>query len=319
MPSDTFFTASPHWAWYITLYFYVGGIAGGAFFLSSLLLAFGDPRDRPTVRLGYYVAFIGAIVSGALLTLDLTRPLRFWHMLVENNTGQLMFKAWSPMSVGAWGLLLFGAFATLATVGALAEEGRITWGPIRRLTSAAFAPPLAVAVGVGGSLMGFFLAGYTGVLVSVTNRPIWADTNFVGALFLFSAASTGAACLLLLSRWRRVDHPSTVRWLSRVDRGALGLELLTLVVLVVSLGSVARVLVGFWGAVLVLGVAGLGIAVPLAMESRGHAGDRGGVDRRLVTAATLVLVGGLLLRAFVIFSSEAIHVAGSGVVGAGMP
>ena len=35
--SDTFFTASPHWTWWIILYFFVGGIAGTAFFLVSLL------------------------------------------------------------------------------------------------------------------------------------------------------------------------------------------------------------------------------------------------------------------------------------------
>ena len=29
--SDTFFTTSPHWGWYIVFYFFVGGIAGGAF------------------------------------------------------------------------------------------------------------------------------------------------------------------------------------------------------------------------------------------------------------------------------------------------
>lgn len=312
---DTFFTASPEWGWYITFYFFVGGIAGGAFFLASLLLMFGGPQDRPIVHLGYYTAFVGAIISGALLTLDLTRPLRFWHMLIESNTGQPIFKAWSPMSVGAWGLLLFGFFAFLATVGSLAEEGRITWVPIRKASTVAFARPLAVLVGILGSLMGFFLAGYTGVLLSVTNRPLWADSNFVGALFLISATSTGAACLLLLARWRGSGHPSSIHWLSRIDRGALGLELLALIVFVVSLrtvlGSVAPAWLGAWGAVLALGVVGLGILAPLAMEAR--AGGR--VDRRLATAAVLVLVGGLLLRAAIIFSSEGIQVLGSGVTG----
>jgi formate-dependent nitrite reductase membrane component NrfD len=51
--SDTFFTASPHWAWWIILYFFIGGIAGTAFLLSSLLHLFGTPADRPLVRLGH--------------------------------------------------------------------------------------------------------------------------------------------------------------------------------------------------------------------------------------------------------------------------
>src|SRR5262249_58416896 len=56
--SDTLFTAAPHWRWLIVLYFFIGGIAGGSFFLAALLDLFGRPQDRPIVRTGYYVAFL---------------------------------------------------------------------------------------------------------------------------------------------------------------------------------------------------------------------------------------------------------------------
>ena len=49
------------------------------------------------------------------------------------------------------------------------------------------------------SVLAFFLASYTGVLLSVTNRPIWADTNLLGLLFLLSGASTAAALMILLA------------------------------------------------------------------------------------------------------------------------
>lgn len=308
--SDTFFTSSPHWAWYIIGYFFVGGIAGGAFFLAALLHFFGRPEDRPLIRLGYYVAFVGAVVSGLLLTLDLTRPERFWHMLIQSNTGRPMFKAWSPMSVGAWGLLLFGGFAFLGALGAAAEEGRLPWKPL------SWAPVRALARGVPaalvaaiGAVLGLFLAGYTGVLLAVTNRPIWADSNVLGILFLVSGASTAAACLILLSIRRRIAHPASLEWLSRFDRGALILELLVLVLFLLSLGSVARVLVGWWGLLLLVGVVGAGILAPLVLERR--AGLEG--SERLVQAATLVLLGGLLLRMVVILSSEQIYILGSGL------
>src|SRR6266516_1339511 len=142
--SDTFFTAAPHWRWLIIFYFFVGGVAGGAYFL-----------------------------GGLLLTLDLGRPLRFWHMLFQSaNLPHLMFKSWSPISFGAWALLLFGACAVLSA--RLLREGTV----------------LAKLVAAVGALLGFFLAGYTGVLLSVTNRPIWADSPWLGALFLASGAST---------------------------------------------------------------------------------------------------------------------------------
>jgi formate-dependent nitrite reductase membrane component NrfD len=71
---------------------------------------------------------------------------------------------------------------------------------------------------------------------------------------------------------------------------------------------VAKVFLGWWGALLVLGVLVAGIILPLFLEARqGH--SRG----TLVRAAALVLAGGLLLRIVVIFSSNQIHVAGSGV------
>jgi formate-dependent nitrite reductase membrane component NrfD len=308
---DTFFTSSPHWAWYIVWYFYVGGIAGGAFFIAALLHFFGRPEDRPLVRLGYYVACAGAVMSGALLTLDLNRPERFWHMLVQSHTGAPMFKAWSPMSVGAWGLLGFGAFATLAALGAAAEdprwEGRVKplmWRPVRALRQGV---PAVIVAGMGG-LFGFFLAGYTGVLLSVTNRPVWADSQLLGILFLFSAASTAAASLILLSLWRGESHPASLHWLSRFDRGALSLELVALVAFVASLGPVWRVFLGWWGVVLVAGVAGAGILVPLALERR----SRGAFAAH---AAALVLIGGFLLRVVLIFSSNEIHAVGAGVAG----
>jgi formate-dependent nitrite reductase membrane component NrfD len=80
------------------------------------------------------------------------------------------------------------------------------------------------------------------------------------------------------------------------------LELLTLAALVVSLGSLARVWLNAWGALLVLGVVGLGIVAPLVL----HARARTPLSSEARTAAVLVLVGGFLLRVVIVLSSEAI-------------
>jgi protein NrfD len=308
---DTFFTASPHWTWWIILYFFVGGIAGSAFFLASLLHLFGRPADRPLVRLGYYLAFAGAIISGLLLTIDLGRPERFWHMLIQSNTGRPMLKSWVPMSVGVWGLLLFGLFAFLAALAAASEDRPgvrlLQSAPARALRR----PGPAAAIAVLGSIFGLFIAGYTGVLLAVTNRPIWADSTLLGLLFLVSGASTGAAALSLLAIWRRSGHPASLDWLRWFDRRALMLELLVLVLFLVSLGSVARVFLGWWGLALLLGVIGTGILAPLLLERRTglHA------PSHLVRSAALVLLGGFLLRVVVLLSSNGIHVLGSRVTG----
>jgi len=286
--SDTFVTASPHWTWYIIPYFFVGGVAGGAYFLAAVLEWFGRPEDRPVIRTGYSLAFWGAVLSGLLLTLDLGRSLRFWHMIFQSeHFPSLMFKSWSPISFGAWAILLFGACAF------------VSW--YRDMGGTVFARLVAAV----GGLLGFFVAGYTGVLLSVTNRPIWADSPWLGALFLASGASTGAAALALFAP-RRGAAESSLRWLSSFDTQALVVELLLLIVFLVSLGSVAKAWLSVWGFLLVVGVVGAGILWPLRLHFKPAGAGA------LRNPAVMVLVGGFLLRVVVLLASNSIefqHVA----------
>jgi formate-dependent nitrite reductase membrane component NrfD len=326
---DTFFTAAPHWAWWIILYFFIGGIAGAAFFLASMLQLFSRQSSvvsrqtvthsesqvsttiRPIARVGYYIAFIGVLLSGFLLTIDLTRPLRFWHMLIENHTGQPMFKLWEPMSTGAWALLLFGLFAFLAALAALSEDRPniklLQAAPVRLLRQRG---PSAI-IAVLGTIFGLYIAGYTGVLLAVTNRPVWADSQLLGLLFLLSAASTGPAALILLGQRRLAADPASLSWLIWFDWVVVILELVVLVVFLISLGSVVRVFLDWWGLVLLIGVVGVGMLLPLFLHPRHGAEDL----ESCVRIAGLVLVGGFLLRMVMLLSSEQIHVIGSGVTG----
>jgi len=253
--SDTFFTASPHWTWFIIPYFFVGGLAGGAYFLAATLEWFGRPEDRPVMRTAYSLAFWGAIISGALLTIDLGRPLRFWHMLFQSdNLPHLMFKAFSPISFGVWAILLFGLCAALSLIGAWSGEGRVRTAAARPLRSGTMLAKLIA--GLGG-LMGFFVAGYTGVLLTVTNRPIWADSPWLGALFLASGASTAAAALILLAP-RRGATAGSIAWLESFDMRALVVELLILILFVAWLWPIRQVWLSFWGLLMLVGVIGRG-------------------------------------------------------------
>jgi protein NrfD len=308
--SDTFFTATPHWAWWIILYFFVGGIAGTAFFLAATLQLLGRVVP-PIVRVGYYIAFVGVLISGFLLTIDLTRPLRFWHMLIENHTGQPMFKLWEPMSTGAWALLLFGLFAFLAALAALGEDRPsirlLQSAPVRLLRR----PGPSAIIAVLGSIFGLYIAGYTGVLLAVSNRPIWADSHLLGLLFLVSAASTGPAALILLGARRLAADPASLSWLVWLDHKVVILELVVLIVFLISLGSVARVFLDWWGLLLLVGVVGVGLLAPLYLHPKQGAENLDACIR----IAVLVLVGGFLLRMTVLLSSNDIHVIGSGVTG----
>lgn len=290
--SSTFFSAPPDWGWYIVWYFFFGGLAGGCYFLAALIDFFGRQEDRHLARLGYTIALPCLILSGILLTLDLGRPLRFWHMLFQSNTLKPMFKPWSPMSVGSWALFVFGIFSLLSFLAARAEEGRFqkTWAKH-------FRPPglFGSLFVLTGGLFAFFVAGYTGVLLGVTNRPIWSDTSLLGMLFVVSAASISAALMILLAK-KSDGTAGGINALHRFDMWAVALELIVLIALLFSLGPVLRAWFNAWGLLLVVGVVGVGMLIPLILYWRRH--------HSLATTAALVILGGFILRFVIVFSAQ---------------
>lgn len=296
-PSSTWFTTGPHWHWLIVLYFFVGGLAGGSYFLAALIDLIGRREDRPLARLGYYIAFPCVALSGLLLTLDLGRPERFWHMLVESNTYRPMFKYWSPMSIGSWALMIFGLFAFLSFLATLTEDGRIRRPELRRLRPPA---PLGRVIAVLGGLFGLYVAGYTGVLLAVTNRPIWSDTPLLGMLFVVSAASSSAALMILLAQRYGWNTPG-LRDLHRMDDWVIALELMVLIAVILSLGPVLAAWLNAWGVLLLLVII-IGMVAPLVLSLRARQFQR----VNIATAPILVLIGGFLLRVVIVLSSESV-------------
>jgi formate-dependent nitrite reductase membrane component NrfD len=299
------FVADPEWGWWIILYFFLGGIAAGAYFMSTLIELLGSEADRELSRVGYWIAFPLIVLCGLFLTVDLHRPERFWHMLFKSEVVDAAFqqgwplsgegwklmvhaplmKYWSPMSVGSWALTVFGLCAFLSFLGSLWPNrwvGRILHGGIIGRTLA-----------VIGCLMGFFIAAYTGALLSATNQPIWSDSVWVAPLFLTSAASTGIATMIVLVYWHGTASPAAIDRLERADLWALGLELAVFAVFLASLGPYfIRLVSASYGMVFVIGTLVLGLLIPMAMHLR-----LGMRERRVeLAAAAFALVGGFLLR-----------------------
>ena len=291
------FVAPPLWEWYIVWYFFLGGLAGGAYLLGTLLRLIGDPRDEGVARLAFLIAFPAVAICPILLTLDLGHPVRFWHMLIDSRTWGLNFKYWSPMSVGAWALLIFSFFVTVSFIDALAREGW-TRHPVARGIAGGLAGAFGRLFTVVGSLFGLFVAGYTGVLLSVSNQPVWSDTWALGGLFLASGLSVAAATLAILAR-SRADAASTERKLSTADRFFIVLELLLLAAFFVTLGTLAgRLFAPRWIVLWVL--VALGTLAPLLMHRAPGSGRAGSP----ALAAGLVLLGGLALRIVVVFGAQ---------------
>ncbi|HVC65461.1 MAG TPA: NrfD/PsrC family molybdoenzyme membrane anchor subunit [Candidatus Dormibacteraeota bacterium] len=235
---------SPDWHLLIVWYFFLGGIAGGAYFTAAIADNFGGSRDRGVVRTGYILSLLMIGVCGILLILDLGTPSRFLNMMMH-------FKFWDPMSIGAWMLGVFG----------------------------------------------FFLASYTGVLLSATALPFWSDARLMGALFLASGASTGMAAISLLLYLTGDSAGEGFKKVKRADRFAIVFEMAVLVLFLVLLGSAGAPLTSghlaplFWGGLVVLG-----LVIPLLVDVLGA---------RWVPAvipAVLVLVGGFILRYVVVMT-----------------
>jgi chorismate mutase-like protein len=287
------FVADPHWGWWIVWYFYLGGIAAGAYFLAALVEFVGDEQDRRVGRVGYLLAAPLVAVCGLLLIVDLDQPSRFWHMLFDAESFRPHLKYWSPMSIGAWALLLFGAVSTVSFVGALSEAGWCGLGRwcsvARRLHNGWFGRTFDVI----GSVCGFFIAAYTGALLTATNQPVWSDSTWLAAMFLASSATSGVAAIRLVGQWTLRPGEATLARLDRVEAWALGLEICTIVLFLSRQRSAAVPifeLPPIWW--LLIGTVGLGVFVPLLLRLQPALGRRG----TPMFAATLVLAGGFVLR-----------------------
>ena len=285
------YVADPDWGQWIIWYFFLGGIAAGAYAVAALVGFFGEERDRRAVRVADYLAFPIVNLCGLMLVVDLGRPERFWHMLIQSETFRPMFKWYSPMSAGSWGLSAFGAFSFVSFLAVLAEDGRFGLGRFHELAMRLRSGWLAKAFQVGGALAGFFLGSYTGTLLMATNQPGWSQTTWLSPLFMASSASTGVAAMILLVRWRMSETPpEVVEKLERVDAFAMVLELAMLVAFAVSLGPTAAPALLRWPGVLVPAfVVPAGLVLPLiARRSHGKLARWG--------LPILVLTAGYALR-----------------------
>lgn len=296
----------PRWGWYVVLYFFTGGLIAGCYAIACALDAMGDPRDRDAVGLGYTIAFPGVLICAVLLIIDLGRPERFWHMVIESHYfPEPIFKYWSPISIGSWVLSVFGAFAFVSFGRVLVESGRLGWRPVVRLADRLRRLPRAVFVAwaILGAFFGLFLAGYTGVLMVGTVTPVWHNAVPLGGLFLASALSGSYALLiLLLARRGRGHSDPTVAKLAGADRWAVIIEAVLLLLVLVPLGALARPIVtGGFGLLFWVGVVLAGLIAPMLLDLIRRPGN---VGRQQLLRAALILVGGFVLRFVLVMAPQ---------------
>jgi formate-dependent nitrite reductase membrane component NrfD len=275
------------WSWEVMLYFFLGGLAGGSFLVSTLADLLGSVKDATLIRAGRFIALICMIMSPILLIKDLGRPERFHHML-------RILKLRSAMSLGSWGLTAFGICCGITTAHQLAKDGLLNWFPaLARLMKAL---PVKV-IEVIGSVFGLFVASYTGVLLASTAVPVWARARHIlGPLFLSSGLSTGLASLsLLLSSGR--SRRDTLKRLESAEMISMATELGLILTLPRVLGPLVRYLFkGRLGILFTAGTVGGGLIVPLFTRLVWKL-MRKPLPRPLnIVTSLMVLGGGVILR-----------------------
>jgi len=284
---------SAHWPFLIDVYFFLGGLAGGAFVIATAALIIDSVRYRDVTRVGYYLALIALLPCPVILIVDLGVPVRFMNMV-------LTFNPLSPMSMGAWALLGFSTAAFLAAFLTLLED----LGKARNLS----APKLIV--GVIGGFLGFFLAAYPGVLLGATSRPLWINAHTLGALFLAVGGSSGAAAIaLVLAALRRRSRDGIAR-LATTTVLALLIQLIAVIGFVWSvrasgstqaLSALTLITSGpystlFWGGAIVVGS-----VVPLLLGLVTLKRPSVGLT---AVMSVLVLVGGFLVKTLIMAAGQ---------------
>jgi formate-dependent nitrite reductase membrane component NrfD len=285
--------AQPTWRHEIAAYFYLGGISSGAFVLGSLARLAGGERRLQMSHTAQYVSCAAMLPCAPLLIADLGRPALFHHML-------RIFKPSSPMNLGAWTLTAHRAMSTITAARALAGEARLPLGVCNTLLGVCNTPLLGSLVrrmperplAVAGLPSALTLGGYTGVLLGTTSVPVWATSPLLGALFMASSLSTGAAATSLAAPVSGRSTPGEEAALRRLSLVLGAGEMATLGGYVATSDSAAKPLLTGKNRLLMIGAAA-SLVASTALEV---AGLLTGSKRFSHAAAAATLVGGALLR-----------------------
>lgn len=284
------------WDAIIAIYLFLAGLGAGAFALGALTNWAKTPAPAMK-KVAFIVAPVAVAVGTLMLVVDahagLMNPLRFFGLVA--NLGSVM----------AWGVIILSAFLVVSIVDLIVLL-------VKKSTPK--------ALDVVGAVLAVCVAAYTGVLLGDAGVafPLW-NMAVLPILFIVSAASTGIAATLLITRLVAADEAAALPWLGKAGLVLPVLELALVIVLLAVAGmaggsagaagaaSVANLVSGPYAVAFWLGFVVIGLAVPFVLEFMSH---RGSQSKALPMAGeACVLVGGFMLRYLVIMAAVAVAVA----------
>lgn len=284
-PAPTYFDQPvlkrPHWGWNVVTYLFLGGIMGGSSIVAALAHEKSSPSERKLVSNAKMTSLVLAAACPLVLISHLGRPERFLNMM-------RIVKLKSPMSLGVWGLVIFSGVAGASVIEDMIDNGRLPrWMRI-------MVPPGAHVM---QALLGGFIGGYTGVLISATAVPLWAKgKRHVPA---FSVASGIAGACALQSLLLHHEDDTAAHKLEKFELAAASIELLLLLDFKRHAGPYGKPMYeGERGARFKSLTLGLGLAFPISVNAlRLILKPRGSVARGMTIVTSLcALFGGYILR-----------------------
>ena len=284
------------WGWEIPVYLFLGGLVAGMMILSGHLMVTGRWRSGRSACHVLPRLSLGLLSLGMLaLFLDLEHKLFVWRLYTT-------FEPRSPMSWGAWILLLvYPALAANMMLRPPSALCRLAPGVVRWSGRWRERPRVLRWIGSLNIVWGGMLGIYTGVLLSALGaRPLW-NSALLGPLFLVSGLSAAAALVHMIA-----EDVEERELFARADNRFLATELVLIALFLVGLSSSTEaharaanlIFGGPFGAVFWVGVVGLGIVIPLFVQTLAVSHR----VRHTPVAPLLVLAGGVLLR-FVIVNA----------------
>ena len=288
------------WGWLIITYLFLAGAGSGAFLAAVACDLLAPDWSKALARAGSLVSGPLVAIGTICLVLDLEAGLwQPWRQIYMVDNLRSMI---------AWGVIILSIFIPIALLYAAALNEISFIGK--------FANKYVRVLEIGGSVFAVATATYTGVLIAVVNGvPFW-NTPMMPVLFLASAISTGLAAAMILAA---IIDAKTINTLSNFALGHvifLSIEALFLMLLVfMSLTrsteaaiSATMLISGilspyFWGLVVILG-----IVIPFILSIIEYL-EYGQMPKALVVGVDLlVLIGGMSLRALIIFSGTPPHI-----------
>ena len=282
------------WGWLIVVYLFLAGSGSGAFLAAVYCDLLAPDWSKSLARAGSLIAGPLVTIGTVCLVLDLEAGL--WEPWRQ------VYLVGNLRSMIAWGVIILSVFIPVsflyaAALNELTFVGKIAKKYIRVLEYV-------------GSFLAVATATYTGVLIAVVNGvPFW-NTPMMPVLFLASAISTGLAAAMIVAA---IVDIRTIKTLSNFALGHViflaveGLVLMLFVFMSLTRSTEAAIsanmlLTGalspyFWVLVVILG-----ILIPFVLSIIEYY-EYGEMPKSLVIGSdVLVLMGGMSLRALIIFS-----------------